>query len=104
MTKAKVALTAMMMVPLLFGVNQAHAQQEVPPSSVSAMNTLEVPVTMFVGNSRYLAGSGFILNGGYGVITLDRSGYVFALAQGTASVSATLDNGQRVVYYITVNP
>lgn len=103
MAKVKLALTAtMMLIPLLFGVNQVHAKQDVTSNSTIAMDTVEVPVTLKVGNDLYLAGSGFYLNSGYGVISLDRSGRVVALSEGSASVGGTLGNGQHVVYYITV--
>ncbi|AIG27248.1 hypothetical protein EGH10_13900 [Brevibacillus laterosporus] len=102
MTKGKAVMSAMMLVPLLFGVNQVHAKQEVTSSSVSAMDTVEVPASLKVGDVLYLSGSGFYLNGDYGVISLDRNGKVVALKEGRASVGGTLGNGQHVVYYITV--
>lgn len=102
MTKVKVALTAMMMVPLLFGVNQVHAEEKKTSNSISTMETVELSVDMKVGGNAYLSGWGFYLNVDNGVISLDRNGYVVALKEGKTSVGATLHSGQHVVYYISV--
>ncbi|WP_405079027.1 hypothetical protein ACI48J_15115 [Paenibacillus chitinolyticus] len=108
MKKKFLAVPAVVASSLIFGALGASAAEPVQQSPVQvqavspAANSVSVRVDLKVGEGRQLAGDGFILNSGYGVVELYRSGYVLGLKEGFAYVGADLPNGDRVLYSIYV--
>lgn len=71
---------------------------------ITAGNHYSTSITIKVGQSFQLTGSGFWITGQLpsGTIYLNSQGLVIGLKAGTAGVMADLPNGDTITYYFTV--